>query len=103
MPGDPIARSWTDTLEQMAALFSRRANCSCLNPLPDASLPCDLQPGDLVIAASDGVWDNARDEEVLACVKRGADDAQQVSDLPWNLSCEVCSGVGLLPSLAGRQ
>jgi hypothetical protein len=39
-----------------------------------------VQPGDLIIAASDGLWDNARDDEVLGCMSNSSQpDAQQVS------------------------
>ena len=39
-----------------------------------------VKPGDLVIAASDGVWDNARDEELLQYIDAGEEtDVDQVA------------------------
>ena len=34
-----------------------------------------LQPGDMLVAGSDGLWDNAFDSEIIACVT-GAEDPQ---------------------------
>jgi hypothetical protein len=47
--------------------------------LYDCVLCRPVQPGDLIIAASDGLWDNARDDEVLGCLSNSSQpDAQQV-------------------------
>lgn len=38
-----------------------------------------VHPGDIIIAASDGLWDNARDEEVLKTLNPVTEDTDQVS------------------------
>lgn len=37
-----------------------------------------VQSGDVIIAASDGLWDNARDEEVLQTLTPVTEDPDQV-------------------------
>jgi protein phosphatase PTC7 len=40
----------------------------------------DLMPGDWVVAASDGLWDNVHQEEITAVLERSGGDAEKVID-----------------------
>ena len=66
-----------------------------------------VKPGDLVIAASDGVWDNARDEELLQYIDAGEEtDVDQVGHgcdpvepaSKMGLECDLCSCSAILHS-----
>jgi hypothetical protein len=65
---------------------------------------CELavQPGDVILAGSDGLWDNCYDEELLPLLPDGPEGAQQAR-MPQRPSCAFrllvvsgCSPAGLL-------
>jgi serine/threonine protein phosphatase PrpC len=37
-----------------------------------------VEEGDLIIAASDGLWDNARDDEMMASIRFAGHEVSQV-------------------------
>jgi serine/threonine protein phosphatase PrpC len=60
--------------------------CQITAPTPvlfaaqDADLySLDVRPGDVLIAATDGLWDNTYDDELLQHLPTSADDLQRVS------------------------
>ena len=46
-----------------------------------------VQPGDLLVAGSDGLWDNLHANEVLAILRRHPHDAERVSYSDSKLTC----------------
>ena len=61
---------------------------------------CELavQPGDVILAGSDGLWDNCYDEELLPLLPGSPEGAQQARAPPtsgrqlFSLLCSICAG-----------
>ena len=62
----------------------------------DASLSeLELQPSDLIVMATDGVWDNLYMDELISLLPKSPEDLQRVSLQRSGAECE--------PSLAGLR
>ena len=69
--------------EHPAPPWARSCSCSCLlqatDHAQDASMvELDVQPGDIVVAGSDGLWDNLPLAEILDLLPQSPEQAEQV-------------------------
>ena len=95
----------SDSLQNThTSLDAAQHRCSDQYPRPHAAQDADLYsldvlPGDVLIAATDGLWDNTYDDELLQHLPTSADDVQRVrsSLVVWLrercVGLRACSGV----------